>query len=278
MSNPAFAGVDLGDPGRPADLIFIHANGFNGRTYRTLLEPLAPGLRILAPDLRGHGGNPDPALAPIGPNWRVLEDDLLALIDRLDGPPLVLAGHSMGATLALLVAARAPERVRALALLDPVILPRAASLTMRIPGMWRLSRRHPWARAALRRRSRFADKEAAFQSYQGRGSFRGWPEAVLRDYVEDGFRPVGNEVELACAPAWESSNYAAQANDTWGSLARIRMPVAILKAERGSTCSVTEADAARRPNLSVRTLAGGTHFFPMTDPDPARALIREMAG
>ena len=47
--------LDFGDPKRPVDLIFCHANGFNAQTYRSILAPLASSLRILAPDLRGHG-------------------------------------------------------------------------------------------------------------------------------------------------------------------------------------------------------------------------------
>lgn len=31
--------LDFGDPKRPVDLIFVHANGFNAATYRSLLAP-----------------------------------------------------------------------------------------------------------------------------------------------------------------------------------------------------------------------------------------------
>src|SRR5690606_18746403 len=53
--------LDFGDPKRPVDLVFVHANGFNAMTYRTLLAPLSGPLRIWAPDLRGHGLTPLPA-------------------------------------------------------------------------------------------------------------------------------------------------------------------------------------------------------------------------
>ena len=46
------------------------------------------------------------------------------------------------------------------------------------------------------------------------GAFKTWPETMLADYVAGGFveQPEG-KVELACAPVWEASNYAAQAHD-----------------------------------------------------------------
>ena len=53
--------LDFGDRKRPVDLVFVHANGFNALTYRTLLAPLSGSLRIWAPDLRGHGGTTLPA-------------------------------------------------------------------------------------------------------------------------------------------------------------------------------------------------------------------------
>ena len=265
-----------GDAARPVELIFIHANGFNGLTYRTLLKPLVGDWRILAPDLRGHGASPLPYAAAPRADWGDMLADLTALIDETAGPPLVMAGHSMGGTLAILAAAQRPERVRSVVMLDPVILDRTASATMRVPGGWRLARRHPWARAALKRRRQFDSLEAAIEAYRGRGAFRDWPDSVLKDYVAAGFHPAEEGgVALACSPEWESSNYSAQANDPWGALKRFRGPVRILKAEQGSTCSVAPADAGRMKDLSVDVAPGGTHFFPMIQPDAARAVLRQ---
>ena len=40
--------LDFGPAERPVDMVFSHANGFNARTYRSILAPLAADLRILA--------------------------------------------------------------------------------------------------------------------------------------------------------------------------------------------------------------------------------------
>jgi pimeloyl-ACP methyl ester carboxylesterase len=122
------AGVAWGDPSRPPDVLWFHANGFNAVTYRQVLQPLADRLHVVAVDLRGHGRSTLPAPPVWRRNWSDLRDDATALLDRLDGPPLVLAGHSMGGTTALLASARRPGRVRALALFDPVIMSRPPSL------------------------------------------------------------------------------------------------------------------------------------------------------
>ncbi len=49
------AAIEFGDPARPIDVVFLHANGFNALTYRSTLAPLADRLRILCVDQQGHG-------------------------------------------------------------------------------------------------------------------------------------------------------------------------------------------------------------------------------
>ena len=111
----AMAALDLGPANRPVDVIFSHANGFNGRTYRSILGPLAANLRILAIDLRGHGATTLPATIEGREGWPQFRDDLLALTAAVADGPVVLAGHSMGGTSSLLAAAAEPGRVKALA-------------------------------------------------------------------------------------------------------------------------------------------------------------------
>lgn len=265
--------LDWGDPDRPVDLVFLHATGFNARTYRTLLEPLGDRFHVVALDLRGHGASTLPTDPRNHPSWRVYADDIAGVLRAFDRP-VVMAGHSMGATTALLTAERAPQCVRSLVMLDPVILPRRQAAFLRLPGAWRLAMKHPWAMAAKKRRDRFPSRDDAFAAYRGRGSFKGWPDETLRDYVEGGFRPTADgDVELTCARDWEAANYGAQANDPWSALKRTRQPVRILKAEKGSTCAVTAEDAARFPDATVQTVEGGNHFFPMAQADVARAAL-----
>ncbi|MBY0296954.1 MAG: alpha/beta hydrolase [Methylobacterium sp.] len=267
------AALAFGPADRPVDALVLHANGFNARTYRTLIEPLGREHRIVAYDQRGHGASTLPADPRGRRSWTDVASDLIAVLDRLDGPPLTLVGHSMGGTAALLAAARRPDRVRNLVLLDPVILSRAYALGARIPLLARLYRRHsPLAQGALRRRASFPSREAALAAYRGRGAFRTWPEAPLADYVADGFRarPDGT-VELACTGEWEASNYLAQGHDSWGALRRLARPAVILRAERGSTCGLTES---RPPRIAVETLPGTTHFLPFEAPERVRAAIR----
>jgi len=268
--------LDFGDAKRPVDLVFVHANGFNAMTHRSLLAPLSGTLRIWAPDLRGHGRTTLPADPNGRRGWTDHRDDLIALLDALDGPPAVLAGHSMGGTTALLAAAERPDHVSKLVLLDPVIWRRWVVAAFHLPLLDRLASRIPLVRSALRRRAVFDSREQAMAAYSGRGAFRGWPEIMLADYLTDGLIETEQGLALACPPEWEASNYAAQSHDPWRALARLDRPVRILRAEAGSTCHVPEHPRGL-PNVAIETVHGGTHFFPMLKADVARDALFDSA-
>ena len=259
------AALDFGDGGRPVDVVFAHANGFNAMTYRSILGPLSLSLRIVAVDLRGHGASRLPAEPKGRRSWRDLRDDLTGLLDSLGDHPMVMAGHSMGATASLLASVERPKRVRSLVLLDPVILSRTATWAAKAPWLFGMGmgRGRALSEGALRRRPVFESNEAAFKAYRGRGAFSTWPEVMLADYVAAGFhdRPEGG-AELNCSPAWEASNYAAQSHDPWAALSRARFPVYILRSETASACRLGPGDRLlrRRRNLQLSTVAGTTHF------------------
>jgi pimeloyl-ACP methyl ester carboxylesterase len=269
----AMAGIEFGDPARRIDVVFLHANGFNARTYAAALEPLGDRLRILAVDQRGHGRTDLPTATAGRTSWYDFRDDLLGLLEAQDLRNVVLAGHSMGGTASLLAQACAPERVKALALFDPVVMP-----PMGADFDPRAFTESPLVQGALRRRAVFPDRESAFSAYRGRGAFRTWPDEMLADYLIDGLRPrPDGQLELACAPEWEASNFRSHGHDPWAAFAAARAPIRILRAEEGSTTRdgpVLE-DLVARGRVRIETVPGTTHFLPMERPDLVRSVLLE---
>lgn len=270
----AMAALEFGPAARPVDIIFSHANGFNGRTYRSILGPLASGLRILALDLRGHGATTLPTTIAGREGWHQFRDDLLALLAAAADAPVVLAGHSMGGTSSLLAAAAEPTRVKALALFDPVVMAGDQ------PADPDVLQNNPLAVGAGRRRATFPSKAAAIEAYTGRGAFRTWSAEQLADYVEAGFRetPTG-EVTLTCRPEWEASNFRTHNYDPWTAFRERRCPIRILRAQEASTFRLEghEAKLAAAGRIDVETVPGTSHFLPMERPDLVRDVLAAAA-
>lgn len=263
--------LDFGPPERPVDVVFSHANGFNARTYRTILGPLAGEMRILAIDLRGHGASTLPAVVEGREGWTEMQDDLLAFLEATTEGPVALSGHSMGGTTSLLAAAARPERVRRLVLFDPVIFAAARHGGAEVEES-------PLVLGAMRRRAHFPSKAAAREAYAGRGAFKTWTPSQIADYVEAGFRETADGgVTLTCAPEWEASNFRTHNYDPWAAFAASRCPIDIRKAEIGSTCRIEEREAALTADgrIVVQVIPGASHFLPMERPDVVAEALRK---
>ncbi|MEM6440168.1 MAG: 3-oxoadipate enol-lactonase [Pseudomonadota bacterium] len=103
-----------GDPGgRP--LLLINSLGTDLRVWDKLVPLLPDGLRLIRYDKRGHG------LSELTPGPYAIDqlaDDAAALLDHLDLREAILVGLSIGGLIGQSLAARRPELVRALVLMD----------------------------------------------------------------------------------------------------------------------------------------------------------------
>ena len=259
-------------------LHWAHATGFHGRLYHPLLDELATDVNVLAWDMRGHGASVGAANLSTFRGWEIYYRDLIALLECLD-EPVWLAGHSIGATTSIMAAARRPDKVLGLILAEPVIMDPMQGLKLWLTKLLRQSQRLSLAAGAARRRRVFQSHAAALENYRGRGGFKTWPEAWLNAYVQHAFVPQGDQVQLACAPEWESTTFAHTEHNPWPGIRQLRCPVIALAAERGSTFS----PAARKrlqtllPRADVMVLEGTTHFLPMEQNETVRDAILQLA-
>jgi pimeloyl-ACP methyl ester carboxylesterase len=103
------AGIVTGEP-----ILLIHGTGMSARSWTNQLRGLAPALAVVAIDLPGHGES-DPASEATVESYA---DAAGRLLDALGTGPVVVAGHSLGGAVALALAARHPELVKALVLIS----------------------------------------------------------------------------------------------------------------------------------------------------------------
>lgn len=272
--------VHFGCMSNPLKLVFLHANGFNAQSYRTLLEPLA--VHAVALDLRGHGLSTLPADPARLRNWHIFRDDIVAFFQRYVNRPVVLAGHSYGAVTGLLAGPALTDKITGYVGFDPVLIPHSIRMWAYMSGGRTMMKKYlPIARNAGRRKSVFASTEAAFERYKGRGVFSGFTDVALRDYLNGGLKPHPEGVQLACDPLWEQAIFVAQAHNAWRCLPHLPKNSQIIFAGKGPVS--TQGSRAKVARLLARNHGGGqvdfkpdfAHLFPMQQTEFATARLRD---
>ncbi|MFG3254391.1 alpha/beta hydrolase [Streptomyces sp. NPDC048172] len=267
----------------PADgpvLVALHGITANGHMFAPLADalgdgpgPYVPGL--YAPDLRGRAESA--ALpGPYGLGAHVA--DVIALLDHIGRERAVLVGHSMGAFVAALAAARHPDRVAATVLVDgglgfpPPETDEGAGIDALLeavigPAMRRLSMTFP-------------DRDSYAGFFAEHPALRPlWNESIRAHFDRD---LVGTPPELrsSCVVEAVRADGADVLADpeTLGALHRPGPPATLLWAERGmldepqglydeGRIAAAGLDPAR---VTARRLDGTNHYSVLLAPGSAR--------
>jgi pimeloyl-ACP methyl ester carboxylesterase len=115
--------ADGGGDGPP--IVLLHGATLNWETFRAMIPALSEGWRVLALNLRGHGGSD---WTPGAYRFTDYSGDVAAFLRDVVSEPTVILAHSFAGYFALHAAAHVPERVRGLVLLDPPLFYRRKSL------------------------------------------------------------------------------------------------------------------------------------------------------
>jgi pimeloyl-ACP methyl ester carboxylesterase len=111
-----------GDPAGPP-MVLLHGLGDDEGDWHTVLSTLADRYLVYALDLRGHGRSAHPGRY----SFELMRDDVIGFLDVVGVERCVLIGHSMGGTVAILLAEAAPHRLTHL-ILEDVMAPRPGAL------------------------------------------------------------------------------------------------------------------------------------------------------
>jgi pimeloyl-ACP methyl ester carboxylesterase len=93
------ARVAYRESGTGPPLVLLHSLGLSHREWEPIVAPLARRFRVLLPDLPLHGDSEDRPRHPYTPDW--LAEVVAGFCREVAGPRAALAGHDVGAELAL---------------------------------------------------------------------------------------------------------------------------------------------------------------------------------
>lgn len=239
-----------GNAERPA--LALHCMMGNGLYWGPIAKRLHGLVRVTAPDMPGHGQSPD---------WQGTPDfhttvtrQAAALIQR----PLDLIGHSMGATVALRIAVAAPEAVRSLTLIEPVLFAAAPDA------------RNDALMAELRELLEAGQPEQAAAAFL---SIWGGIDWAAQTPV--GRARLARQIHLVAASDDALHRDGANILRPDG-LEAIDAPVLIVMGEQSPPVigAIADALAARLPDVGRARVPDAGHMLPITHPRPVAELIR----
>jgi pimeloyl-ACP methyl ester carboxylesterase len=253
-------------------VLCIHGLTANCRCWDLVASALAPAHMVMAVDLRGRGLSDKPDR---GYSLSHHVQDLFGVLQNLTGDRVVLIGHSLGAFIALAFAARHPERVEKLVLVDG-----GGTLDQ---AQWdRVTRA---IRPSL---ERLGQVFPSFDDYTRHLKQTPYLQPWSRS-IETYFR---YEIELAAGGIRSKINPAHIAEEAQNMrrespsqyYPQVRCPVLILRATRGILSPddlvlpepAAAAMLAALPRAVCVSVAGSNHFSLLIQPQPERdRAIRE---
>jgi 3-oxoadipate enol-lactonase len=235
----------LSDEGRAGlPLLLLHGNRDRKELWRFLRGELGDR-RTLAVDLPGHGGTPLPASTDMADHVTALGE----LLDALPVAQCAVIGHSMGGQLAIALAARRPDLVRALVVIGSALVHATAF------------------------KPRGAASNDDMIAHVGRLFFPDTgPVPPQRDQVR------AEVLDTWRGMAWEHHQRlnALRRVDAGAAAAAVAVPTLVMAGEHDLICPWDPAGAAIQaaiPGARPVIIAGGGHFAHLEWPGPAAAAI-----
>lgn len=249
--------VDLAydDRGIGTPIVLLHAFPTDRSLFADIAVQVARSARVIAPDLRGFGDSP---LGDDEPDLDVVADDVIALLDRLDLPKIVLGGVSLGGYLTLNILRRYADRVAGAVLIDT----KASADTPEAR-----ERREGVAQHVLESGNNNEFAEGWLQTLIGSTS-RAWRPSVVERVQR------WSEVTPPATVAYYQRAMAARP-DSFEVLRANALSTLILVGAEDDITPPSDAEAMRvaSARASMEVLAGSGHLSPIEVPDEVATAI-----
>ncbi len=256
-------------------LVFSHGNSFPASTYGVMLASLKKrGFAVKCIEKFGHD-----ARYPVTNNWphvvQELADFTRPLVEK-SGEKVWLVGHSLGGILSTMCAARHPELVLGVVLLDsPVIGGWKATALGAAKASGIMGNISP-SKVSQRRTQSWASTQAAYDNFKSKRAFALWDDQVLRDYIDHGtFTGKDDRRHLSFDRAIETQIYNTLPDNLPNLLRRkpLQCAAAFIGGLQSAELKRTGTSLTERFTRGRMSWVDGTHLFPMEKPLATAALV-----
>ncbi len=266
----------LEHPGRGGDtVLLLHGYLDLARSFTAVIDRLGDaGHRVIAPDFRGHG---DTDRAPPGSYYHFADyvADVVAILDALAIERPHVVAHSMGGSVATMLAGALPERVRSLALLEGVGPPA-------MPAEVAPDRTARWLEGLAKHRARRPRRVASLDEAVARMKLSNpdVPDETLRTVAPWALREVDGAWEFRFDPLHQTTSpnrFDAEGFEAY--IARIVCPVLHVWGRDPAEWHAYTDRALRYPHARTVVFADAGHMLHWTRPaDLADALVAFLRG
>ena len=257
-------------------IVFSHGNSFPASTYNVVFDDLRRrGFRVTAVEKFGH----DPRY-PVTNNWPHLVEQLSDFVQPLAASaPVFLVGHSLGGFLSLMTAAKHPNWVRGVVMLDSPLVAGWRAQVLRVGKRIPMAEALSPAALSRNRRNTWANEAEAFEHFASKKAFARWDQRVLRDYVAHGTHDEVTAQGIRRVLSFDRDVETAIYNTLPDHIEAYlrRHPLACKAALIGGLASrelkQVGLDFSRRITHGRVFKVDGTHLFPMEHPQVTAAAI-----
>ncbi len=254
-----------------------HATGLCANAYTEFSQELSEKYEIIGLDFRGHGRSSATAVPINLHNWEPFYRDLESIF-RYQKQPIIAVGHSMGGTVSAVVAARFPELVSKLILIEPGLMPPLWRSFVYFVQKSGLAMHVPFVTSVTKRKKSWKDKTEAMNDLGLKGPFKSWRRNVLEDYLSQGTKThKDGSIELLCDPLWEGKILATAPVGIWSEVSKIKCPTLVVYGEKSKTFLPAVAVKLKKllPHVSIQKMLNIGHFIPMEKPEELAEIVTE---
>jgi len=255
--------ISFSDEGSGPVVVLLHGHTLDRRVWdRMMPKLLGAGLRIVRPDLRGHGRSTRP---DSGYHFSHHTDDVTALLDAIDAERAAVIGFSFGGGVALEMALTRGSRVAALGLLAPLMPDRPFE---------------PAFMESLREVARTVHTEGLAEAMAGP-----WAQNPLfaHSFTKEGIR----ETVAAIVKDFPGAEFLATQRDRvereWklpDRLGEISVPTSVMigEEEMAGFKAFAEEAANGIPGAVLEVVPDCGHLLPLEAPDAVAGMILGLSG
>jgi 3-oxoadipate enol-lactonase len=240
-------------------VVFAHGLLWSGRMFDAQVAELADRFRCVTFDFRGQGRS---EVTAGGYDMETLSDDAAALIETLGCAPCHFVGLSMGGFIGMRLAARRPELVRSLVLMETSADPEPAENVPRyrlLGGIVGVLGK-PGMRLVMPRVMRIMFSRTFLQDPGREADRRVWRERGMANHPRGIVRALGGVIER---------------QPIYGELGKIAVPTLVVVGDEDVATVPAKAEriAAAIPGARLVVIPGAGHTSSVEQPDLVNAAL-----